>query len=351
MPSPLTAPAGEDSLPGDAAFDTLASILKAAADGLRLRILQVLRHDSFGVLELCNLFCVKQSAMSHHLKVLSNAGLVSTRRQGNAIFYRRALPAASVRATLLAELFASLDALAMDATVQVAIDRAQQHRSECSMKFFAEHSEEFQAKQDLIAPIDEYRGTLNELLDTLLQPGEDGLPGKQAVELGPGEGHYLADLAARFEHVIALDNAEAMLERCRRTATRKNLGNIGFIHGNTRDLVELGEQLNTGGAVSARKANCIVANMVMHHNARPQQIFSEIAQLLAPGGVFVVSELCQHEQDWVRGAAGDVWLGFEELQLKQWAKACGLEKVAGSYTAMRNGFLIQILAFRKQSND
>ncbi|MGB5324921.1 MAG: metalloregulator ArsR/SmtB family transcription factor [Pseudomonadales bacterium] len=348
MPSPLSVNNG-DILQSVDAFGSLEALLKASADGLRLRILQVLQHDSFGVLELCNLFSIKQSAMSHHLKVLATASLVGTRREGNAIFYRRALPAATAHEALLGELFASLDALPMDAGVQQAIDRAQQHRSACSMKFFAEHSADFQAQQDLIAPIDEYRGTLNELLDTLLQPGVNRLPRKQAVELGPGEGQYLADLAKRFEHVIALDNAEPMLERCRRTATRKNLGNIGFIHGDTRDLIELGEQLNTGGAVSARKANCIVANMVLHHNAKPQQIFTDAARLLAANGVFIISELCQHAQDWVRDAAGDVWLGFQEAQLNQWAELAGLARSTGSYTALRNGFRIQILAYRKQS--
>lgn len=326
----------------------LETLLKASADSLRLRILQVLHNESYGVLELCNLFSIKQSAMSHHLKVLSTAGLVSTRREGNAIFYRRALPAATRREALVSQLYMALDQLPLDEEVQRAIDRAQQHRSECSLKFFAEHSEEFQAQQDLIAPISEYRDTLNELLDTLLASPQPVLLRKQAVELGPGEGHYLADLAGRFEHVIALDNAEAMLERCRRTATRKNLGNIGFIHGDTRDLIELGEQLNTGGVVSARKANCIVANMVLHHNARPQRIFSDIARLLATGGVFIVSELCQHEQEWVREAAGDVWLGFGQAQLDQWAEQAGMEKIAGIYTALRNGFRIQVVAWRKQ---
>ena len=33
-----------------------------------------------------------QPTVSHHLKVLVQAELVATRREGNAIFYRRALP-------------------------------------------------------------------------------------------------------------------------------------------------------------------------------------------------------------------------------------------------------------------
>jgi DNA-binding transcriptional ArsR family regulator len=43
------------------------------------------------VLELCRIVEVRQSALSHHLKILAQAELVSTRREGNSIFYRRAL--------------------------------------------------------------------------------------------------------------------------------------------------------------------------------------------------------------------------------------------------------------------
>ena len=68
---------------------SLPNLLKAAGDGFRLEILRVLAQDSFGVLELCRIFEAKQSGMSHHLKVLTSAGLLSTRREGNSIFYRR----------------------------------------------------------------------------------------------------------------------------------------------------------------------------------------------------------------------------------------------------------------------
>ena len=128
------------SITGLAALERL---LKASADQLRLEILQVLQHDSFGVLELCNLFSIKQSAMSHHLKVLSNADLVTTRREGNAIFYRRALPGSGDNSRFISQLFASIDAETLSSTLQQAIDRAQKTRSELSLQFFSENSERF----------------------------------------------------------------------------------------------------------------------------------------------------------------------------------------------------------------
>ncbi|MGE8311882.1 MAG: ArsR/SmtB family transcription factor, partial [Pseudomonas protegens] len=72
--------------------DELAALCKAGGDPLRLNVLRALSNDSFGVLELAQIFAIGQSGMSHHLKVLAQASLVATRREGNAIFYRRALP-------------------------------------------------------------------------------------------------------------------------------------------------------------------------------------------------------------------------------------------------------------------
>ena len=72
--------------------DELAALCKAGGDPLRLNVLRALANDSFGVLELAQIFGIGQSGMSHHLKVLAQAELVATRREGNAIFYRRALP-------------------------------------------------------------------------------------------------------------------------------------------------------------------------------------------------------------------------------------------------------------------
>lgn len=69
----------------------LAILLKAASDELRLHILRVLAQDSFSVSELCTIFDLRQSALSHHLKILIDAGLLNRRKEGTAIFYRRAL--------------------------------------------------------------------------------------------------------------------------------------------------------------------------------------------------------------------------------------------------------------------
>lgn len=102
--------------------DELAALCKAAGDPLRLNVLRALANDSFGVLELAQIFAIGQSGMSHHLKVLAQADLVATRREGNAIFYRRALPHTDLLGGKLhAALLEEVDGLSLPTDVQSRI--------------------------------------------------------------------------------------------------------------------------------------------------------------------------------------------------------------------------------------
>ncbi|RYZ84355.1 MAG: ArsR family transcriptional regulator, partial [Moraxellaceae bacterium] len=75
-PPPVLTDIVQAAPPTDSSAVSLPNLLKAAGDSFRLDVLRVLAQDSFGVLELCRIFSAKQSGMSHHLKVLTNAGLV-----------------------------------------------------------------------------------------------------------------------------------------------------------------------------------------------------------------------------------------------------------------------------------
>jgi cyclopropane fatty-acyl-phospholipid synthase-like methyltransferase len=85
--------------------------------------------------------------------------------------------------------------------------------------------------------------------------------------------------------------------------------------------------------------------MVVHHLPSPPNFFSQAAALLAPGGLLVVAELCDHDQDWVKDLCGDVWLGFNPVALTQWAAQAGLTQTQQQFLAQRNGFRVQVSAF------
>ena len=115
----------------------LTNLCKASADTLRLLVLRVLRTDSFGVSELCSIFDIRQPALSHHLKVLANAGLVAARREANSIFYRRSeLGQDPHLEALQNSIFETVDNLALPADIEQRLAVLQQQREENSANFF-----------------------------------------------------------------------------------------------------------------------------------------------------------------------------------------------------------------------
>ena len=337
QPAPITdeLPVLTDTVDLETPLSPLANLLKAAGDPLRLEILRVLSRDSYGVLELCRIFSIKQSGMSHHLKVLANAGLLSSRREANSIFYRRAyLSPDHAFAALQQQLFASLDALPLAEHLLAPIRELQLERSQAAQAFFSENADKFRAQQDLIASYPVYAEQMTQLLNNTVLRDKN-----LALEVGPGEGEFLAILAQRFNHVVALDNALTMLDKARNFARENNLRNIEFIHGDTQSLRD-----------HKVLADCILVNMVLHHTPSPADIFQDLSNALAPGGALLICDLCRHEQDWARNACGDLWQGFDPQDFSRWAKAAHLDEGQSVYFALRNGFQIQLRQFLKPTN-
>lgn len=311
----------------------IAATLKAVADPLRLNILRVLAQSSFGVLELSQLFDTKQSGMSHHLKVLAQAGWVSSRREGNSIFYRRAYwPAELALSAVQRELYADIDATEIDWELTNGLTAIASERSAASQAFFNALSEAepntFRQQQDLIATFKVYGEPMAQLLEETPLPANG-----RALELGPGEGEFLTILASQFDRVLALDISEAMLETAK--ARTAELNNIDYMLGASDALAE------------QAGFDAIAVNMVLHHTPSPKEIFADLARALNPKGCLVVSELCQHDQAWAKEACGDLWLGFEPQELNRWADESGLVSGRDSYLGLKNGFEIQIRQFFK----
>jgi len=62
-------------------------ILKSFADDTRLRIINLLAHESLNVGMLCDVLEVSQSNLSKHLARLRLTGVVNDRRKGLNIYY------------------------------------------------------------------------------------------------------------------------------------------------------------------------------------------------------------------------------------------------------------------------
>ena len=76
---------------GAEAAAQIASMLKAVADPARLRLLSLVLSHEGGEACVCDLlphFDLSQPTISHHLKVLHDAGLVDREKRGTWVYYR-----------------------------------------------------------------------------------------------------------------------------------------------------------------------------------------------------------------------------------------------------------------------
>lgn len=313
--------------------DLVAQKLKACGEGLRVQILQCLRSDAFGVLELTQIFDTKQSGMSHHLKVLSKAGLVEAQREGNSIFYRRPVQRQRGLDFLVAtQLFAILDVLPLHPDIERRMRVIREQRAIQSQAFFNKNTDLFAAQQELICHHEQYAQTSFDLLKAGLADAKS-----RVLEIGPGEGHFLKLLAAYYKHVVAVDTSEQMLVKAKALCKADGIRNVELILGEATTLAEKKQHFDG-----------IIMNMVLHHVPAPARIFNDCAKLLHKDGVLVICDLSRHDQEWTKENCGDAWLGFETEELSTWAEAANFHEDESVFIGLRNGFQIQLHRFIKR---
>lgn len=76
-----------EKMPEEDELYDLAELFKVFGDSTRIRILFVLFESEMCVCDLAEALNMKQSAISHQLKILKQAKLVTGRREGKQVIY------------------------------------------------------------------------------------------------------------------------------------------------------------------------------------------------------------------------------------------------------------------------
>ncbi|WP_017792422.1 ArsR/SmtB family transcription factor [Leucobacter salsicius] len=111
-PDPVACVPSTDHTLSTEAATAWAAALKALAEPLRLRMLSALAADPRGescVCDLAALADVSQPTVSHHLKVLKDAGILASERRGTWVWYRIIPARRSAVTTLLGTLESIFD--------------------------------------------------------------------------------------------------------------------------------------------------------------------------------------------------------------------------------------------------
>lgn len=74
-------------MPADSSLQQLTELFKSFGDGTRMKILYALSLSDMCVCAIAELLEMEQSAISHQLKKLREAKLVTSRREGRTIYY------------------------------------------------------------------------------------------------------------------------------------------------------------------------------------------------------------------------------------------------------------------------
>lgn len=139
-------------------------------------------------------------------------------------------------------------------------------------------------------------------------------PGKTAADIGAGTGFMTEALLQNGLSVTAIDQSPAMLEYLRNKFPQAPL-----------DCREVsGERL----PVTDNSVDYVFANMFLHHAEDPFSAIMEMARILKPGGMLIITDLEKHHHEFLRTDQFDRWLGFETHEMSDWYAKAGLEEIS-----------------------
>jgi ArsR family transcriptional regulator len=275
--------------------------LTALSDATRSRMLLVLERHELTVGEICAIMQLPQSTVSRHLKTLSDAGWVASRREGTSRFYTLALDdrnhATRRLWTLLRDQVSATSGADQDAR---RLRGVLARRQTASQEFFSSAAGRWdRLRAELFGPAS-YLQALAGLLDGTWTVGD----------LGCGTGQATAALAPFVSRVIAVDRSGDMLQAARRRV--RDFDNVDVRRGELETLPIEDDELQAATLL-----------LVLHHVPEPAAVLREAARVLAPGGRLLICDMLPHDHEEYKQQMGHVWLGFEEDQIRKLLAAAG----------------------------
>jgi ubiquinone/menaquinone biosynthesis C-methylase UbiE len=139
--------------------------------------------------------------------------------------------------------------------------------------------------------------------------------GKLAADIGAGTGFITEGLISKGLKVIAVDQSKAMLDKLK----------LKFPSSDQIDC-RVGEAEKL--PVEDDSVDYVFANMFLHHVENPLQAIKEMTRILRSGGKLVITDLDEHDFDFLKTEHHDRWMGFKRKDVKRWFIEAGLKKTS-----------------------
>ncbi|KKC34704.1 ArsR/SmtB family transcription factor [Devosia psychrophila] len=287
-----------------ASLEQLVTVLKAAGEGTRLRLLALLADGDHSVKDLTEILKQSQPRVSRHLKLLADAGLIERNAEGAWAYYGLAQDgdAGALAQWLISRVDAADIERARDIERQQKVRGAQQAQAS---QYFAKVAGSWDLLKTLHVP--------EEAVETAVVAALDGRQVETLIDLGTGTGRMLEVLQNSYKRGIGIDSSREML-----TVARSRLASAGINHAQVR-LGDIGDVDLTAGP-----ADVIVVHQVLHYFDDPGRMLAQARRLLKPGGEMVIVDFAPHELEFLRSEHAHRRLGLSQSQMSGWAAAAGL---------------------------
>lgn len=300
----------------------ISAILKALSDSTRLRLFAVLYNQEINVNEIVRIMGMGQSRISRHLKILVDAGILQSRRDGLWVFYRKSddEKIAAFLETIYAQ---ARNEEQIKGDLQRSKDILKQKRQQ-EKEFFNELAGNWESlKKDLLGDFDLNAAIVESMVNT-----------GSVADIGCGTGDLLEAIIGQVDTAIGIDSSPAMLQ-----VARSRLSDFP-----AADL-RLGEAEHL--PLSDGEAEGAVLNMVLHHLSDPLIVIRETFRGLKPGGRLIISEFDRHSDESLRARYADRWLGFRTAELVQFIKKAGFTVINKHFHKIKNNLRVQIIISEK----
>ena len=285
-------------------MDELLAGLRAAAEATRLRILFALSHGEFNVSELTQILGQSQPRVSRHLKLMTDAGLITRHKEGNWVLFRLREDAAG--GELSRAIVGLLPKRDEDLTGDLArLDEIRRQRAEAAAAYFKANAGEWETIRALHLREEDVEKTM------LALAGHR--PIALHLDLGTGTGSLIKTFSGLAAQSVGVDQSREML-----AVARANLERWGLRHAQVRqgDIYAL--------PFADSSCDFITIHQVLHYLDEPQRALAEAARLLKPGGRLLVGDFAPHELENLRTEHAHRRLGISAEHMAGWLQRTGL---------------------------
>jgi ubiquinone/menaquinone biosynthesis C-methylase UbiE len=139
-------------------------------------------------------------------------------------------------------------------------------------------------------------------------------PGELAADIGAGTGFITEGLIQNGMRVIVIDQSEEMIREMQKKF--QDNSKIDYRQGNAENL-----------PVEDEIVDYVFANMYLHHVESPSVAINEMVRILKPGGKLIITDLDEHNFEFLKIEQYDRWMGFKREDVKRWFIETGLKEV------------------------